>query len=102
MSSLGQARSRCLTLVKLGEMSPGQKHLDGNRVFQLDVLWDLSSQGGGEKLVGSWRKACGELEQSLWGGGEKLVGRWRKACGEVALVASITCHSAVQGSVGQW
>lgn len=43
-----------LTIVKLGEMSPAQKHLDGGPVSHLDLLWGLSSWGGGERLVGRW------------------------------------------------
>lgn len=36
-----------LTIVKLGEMSPDKKCLDGDPVSHLDLLWGLSSWGGG-------------------------------------------------------
>lgn len=47
--SSGEASSRHLTTVNPGEMSPGRKHLDGDLVSQLDLLWDLSSWGGAER-----------------------------------------------------
>lgn len=58
MPTSGEASSRCLTTVKLGETSPGREHLDGDLVSRLDLLWDSS---------------CREMERSLGSGGQHHV-----------------------------
>lgn len=61
MPTLGEASSRCLTTVKLGETSPGREHLDGDLVSRLDLLWDSSLQGDGEKPWLWWPASRGIL-----------------------------------------